>query len=296
MASSMLAAVVDIRDTVHSLQWISEKTCKCGGKERLIIIILPIILIKLTQIQAQHIALCIRMYPIPCVFSSVFISFRVPLRLHPPSVYFPLQECFPPRMCPTPCVSNSVCIPLHVYAISCAPLHVSNSLRVYLTLRLSHSKRIQLSVYPIPCVSHSVSHSDCIAICVSHSVLVNVPLHEYPTPEEPHFYTPLRLYPTLYPTMCIPLRVCCLNPSVSHSVCVPHHVFLSQCESHSVCAPVRVRPVPYFFHHVNLTSGVFHFLCILISHFVVFHSLSLSVSHFVYASLSQTVCVSTSYF
>lgn len=198
-------------------------------------------------------------YPTPYNFHSERVS---------PSTYWSHFMCFQLGRNPTP-----YGMPFHVpHSMSPTP-SVCISLCVYPNPSVSNS-----SVYPHSvCISFSVPlrlHRNlCIPLCTCKCPISRVsnsgraPLL-YPTPFVSH---------PVYPTLCLPLRVCCLTPSVSHSVCVPHHVFPSQCESQYVCAPVRVRPVPYVFHHVKFTSGVFHFLCILISHFVLFHSLSLSV-------------------
>lgn len=140
-------------------------------------------------------------------------------------------------MCPNPClqlppcVSHFVFVPLQAYPTQCV---------------------IPFRVYLIQCPTPTASQ------------FVYPTLH-MPTPRVSNsvrapllYLTPFVSHP-VHPTLCIPLRVCCLTPSVSHSVCFPHHVFPSQCESQSVCALVRVLSVPYVFHHVNLTSGVFHF-------------------------------------
>lgn len=191
--------------------------------------------IKLTQIQAQHIALRIRMYPIPCVFSSVFISFRV---------------------------SHSVCIPL-----VCIPLRIFPTPRVFPSTYVSHSMCFQLGMYPTPCECHFMCPTPCLQLppCVSHFAFI--PLQAYPTQCVSHsvcisFSVPLRLHRNL----CIPLCTCkCPTTRVSnsgraatsipHSVCIPPCI--PPCVFHSACVvSLRVCPTLCVFHTMYFSASV----------------------------------------
>lgn len=132
---------------------------------------------------------------------SVLHSAHIPFRVCP-------NPCVSQSMCPTP-ISHSQCIPLRAYPISC----VSHSVCI-----LSHV--CALLLYLTPCVSPSY---------VSHSVsLREYLLCVYLTPYMPNFG-------------CLTPHVC--PTSISHFKCISLRAYPNPCVPHSACVPFRVYPI-----------------------------------------------------
>lgn len=135
---------------------------------------------------------------------------------------------------PTPCVSNSVCLPFRLVS------HSVSLLLDYPTPSLSNSLIIQPLNYPTPCrespTSIYLAHSVCIPLCISHPVYLTLYI--------PHCM--------IYSTLCVPLCGVPLFVS-SHipllrlylTLCVSRSLWLSPCETKFVRVAVLCIPLPY---------------------------------------------------
>lgn len=189
--------------------------------------------------------MCYNLYFYPTAFvSSSYISLYVYSTPYMFYSYIPLHIYILLHMCPTPCISHSIYVPLcvgsilcifHSY-IMCIPFYISTTFITY-------------SIY----MSHYVSHS----MYIFHSVYVLL-LYLIPC-ESPSLHIQLLICPTIYIFLFfVPLYI-------SYFYFIPHPMFHSMCPlniSHLIC-PTPYRSYSFYIPlSICATFYEFHFLSI----------------------------------